>query len=363
MRFVVEGARFLLFLIAALVPAMPALAQGPDAASGEPQEPGSVIIFPKFEKGTVAVDAVTTALTEINVGVRCPREATCPEPEQVRITFRWVCPGSPDTTAMYVCKETGFDLVVSVGGKVTFNPENLALPGNTRVPAAPCLRGYLIGWVTDEAHQPIKYDGLIGDAVLRDGSTAILSYQAIQIRAEPNQATRAGITPGVDPRTGGPTLVFDGGAGHYQPVGGQVLADVKSHNETYPVSFRNASLIMLTLDVRSNRPNYPTFVSLNYYNEAEIQASASWNFFCWAQVRPADADFRLSGMRTRNGVAMSGQAVKSPFGMVSDIPGPVTLLGLVQTSDGPAQASLDRAYIFNSLDKGNPIPTVFLPLN
>jgi hypothetical protein len=363
MRFVIEGARFLLFLTAALGQVIPALAQTPDAASGQPQEPGSVIVLPKFVKGTVAVDGVTTAQTEITVGARCPRDATCPEPEQVRITFRWVCPGSPDIAAMYVCKETGFDLVLSVDGKVTFNPENLPMPGSTRVPAAPCPRGYVIGWVTDDAHRPIKYDGLIGDAVLRDSNTAILSYEAVQIRAEPNLATRAGITPGVDPRTGAPTLVFDGGAGHYQSIGGQVLADVKSHNATYPVSFRNASLILLTLDVRLNRPNYPTFVSLDFYNEAEIRASASWDFLCWAQVRPADADTRLSGMRTRNGVAMSGQAVKSPFGMISDIPGPVTLLGLVETSDGPTHRSIDRTYIFNSLDKGNPIPTVFLPLD
>jgi hypothetical protein len=264
---------------------------------------------------------------------------------------------------MYVCKATGFDLTLSVDRKVTFNPENPALSGNTRVPAAPCPRGYLIGWVTDDAHRPIKYDGLMGDAVLRDSSAAIVSYEAVQIRAEPNLATRAEITPGVDPRTGAPTLVFDGGAGHYQSVGGQVLADVKSHSATYPVSFRNASLTLLTLDVRSNRPNYPTFVNLNYYNEAETRASASWNFLCWAEVQSTDADSRLSGVRTHNGVAMSGQAVKTPFGMISDIPGPVTLLGLVRTSNGPALRSMDRAYIFNSLDKGNPIPTVFLSLD
>jgi hypothetical protein len=359
MKLVIKGVRFRLLLTAALGLAMPALAQGPDTAPAEPQEPGSVIVFPKFVKGTVTVDGVTAAQTEINIGARCPRDATCPEPEQVRITFRWVCPGSQDIATMYVCKETGFDITLPVNGKATFNPENLPLPGNTRTSGAPCPRGYLIGWVIDDFRRPIKYDGLVGDAVLRDSSAATGSYQAIQIRAEPNLATRAGITPGVDPRTGAPTLVFDGGAGHYQSIGGQVLADVKSHNSTYPVSFRNASLILLNLDVRLNRPNYPTFVSLDFYNEAEIRASASWDFLCWAQVQPADADTRLSGMRSRNGVAMSGQAVKSPFGMISDIPGPVTLLGLVQTSDGP----MHRTYIFNHLDKGNPLPTIFLPLD
>ena len=114
---------------------------------------------------------------------------------------------------MYVCKETGFDLALSVDGKVKFNPDNLPLPENARVPAAPCPQGYLIGWVTDDSHRPIKYDGLIGDAILRDRSGAIETYDAIQIRAEPNLATRAGIASGIDPRTGAPTLVFDGAAG------------------------------------------------------------------------------------------------------------------------------------------------------
>jgi hypothetical protein len=322
-----------------------------------------VIVFPKFVKGTVAVEGETSAQTEITIAARCPLDATCRELEQVAIRFRWVCPGSQDIAAMYVCKEAGFDITLSVNAKVTFNPDNLPLPENTRVPVAPCPQGYLIGWVIDDSHRPIKYDGLIGKAILRDHGGAIASYQAIQIRAEPNLATRGAITPGVDPRTGASTLVFDGGAGHYQSIGGQVLADVKSHDLTYPVSFKNASLILLTLDVRLNRPNYPTFVSLDFYTEAEIRASASWDFLCWAQVRPADADVRLSGMRTRNGVAMSGQAVKSPFGAISDIPGPVTLLGLVQTSDGSTQGSMDRTYIFNSLDNGNPLPTVFLPLD
>jgi len=363
MKFVVKGPRFLFFLSAALGPAMPALAQAPEAVTTTSSEPGSVIVFPKFVRGTVPFDGATTAQTEITIGARCPRDATCSESEQVRITFRWVCPGNPDNAAMYVCKETRFDLALSVDGKVSFNPENLPQLGNTRVPAAPCPRGYLIGWVTDDAHRPIKYDGLIGNAVLRDSSTAILSYEAVQVRAEPNLATRAGITPGVDPRTAAPTLVFDGGAGHYQSIGGQVLADVKSHNATYPVSFRNASLILLTLDVRSNRPNYPTFVSLDYYNEAEVRASASWDFLCWAEVQPSDADSRLSGMRTRNGVAMSGQAVKTPFGGISDIPGPVTLLGLVQTNDGPTRGLNNITYIFNNLHNSNPTPTVFLPLD
>jgi hypothetical protein len=361
MNFVTNGLCVFLLLIIALGSSTPSFAQAPDASPGTSQEPGSVIVFPEFIKGTVAVDGTTQAQTEITVGALCPREATCPEQEQVRIGFRWICPGSQDIASLYVCKETGFEITLPVNGKITFNPENLPLPGNTRVSGPPCPQGYLIGWVIDSARRPIKYDGLIGHALLRDGSPATESYEAIQIPAEPNLATRAGIATGVDPRTGARTVVFDGGAGHYQLVGGQVVTDVKNRNSAYHVSLRNPSLTLATLDVRSNRPNYPTFVNLNFYNEAELRISTSSEFLCWGKVQPSDQEVRLSGTHTRQGIAVSGQAVKMPFGGISDIPGPVTLFGLVHATGGSASASMGRAYIFNMLDNSNPIPTVFLP--
>ena len=79
MRFVIKGARFPVFLTAALGLATPALAQAPDTAAAESQEPGSVIVFPKFARGTVTVDDLTTAQTEITIAARCPPDATCRE--------------------------------------------------------------------------------------------------------------------------------------------------------------------------------------------------------------------------------------------------------------------------------------------
>ena len=55
------------------------------------------------------------------------------------------------------------------------------LPTKT-VPRAPCAGGYLIGWLIDPASDtPIKFDGLIGDAVVRTSGTAQAGYNAIPI--------------------------------------------------------------------------------------------------------------------------------------------------------------------------------------
>jgi hypothetical protein len=48
-----------------------------------------------------------------------------------------------------------------------------------------------------------------------------------------------------------------------------------------------------------------------------------------------------------------------PFGRVSDIPGPVTLLGLVPADDGRGR-TMEPAYIIQKSDSGKPT-TVFVP--
>jgi hypothetical protein len=358
-----KGAAFLLLLGVALGPAMPSFAQAPEAISSASEEPGSVIVFPKFTKGTVVVDGVTRPQTEIEVRVGCPSGATCTQDEPVKIGFHWVCPGDSDTRSNYVCKEADFDVGLSVNGKVSFNPENPNLLENNVGSAAPCASGYLIGWVLSPVTgRPIKYDGLTGSAMLRDGRGVIQSYEAFAIQADRNLANRAEIATDIDPRTGASSLVFDGGAGHYQVVAGAVPANLEYHKLTGPLATDEAFLILLTLDVRLNRPNYPTFIDLNFRNAEGFLGSTSWNFRCWTEIQhPAiGANFTLAGAQNRNGVVLAGRAEKVPFGPVSDIPGPVTLLGLVPADKGRGRWTMDPAYIVQKSDSGKPT-TVFVP--
>ena len=357
-----KEAAFLLLLGVALGLAIPSFAQAPGAISSASEEPGSIIVFPKFTRGTVVVNGVTRPQTEIEVRARCPNGATCTN-ESVKIRFHWVCPGTSDKASNYVCKEADFDVKLSVDGKASFNPENSNLLENNVGSPAPCASGYLIGWVINPVTgRPIKYDGLTGSAILRDGSGVIQSYGAFAIQADRNLANRAEIATDIDPRTGTSALVFDGGAGHYQVLAGAIPENLEYHKLTGPLATGKAPVILLTLDVRLNRPNYPTFVDLDFRGPDGGPASTSWNFRCWTEIQhPAiDANFTLAGAQSGDSVILSGRAEKVPFGPVSDIPGPVTLLGLVPADDDGHGRTMEPAYILQRSDIGKPT-TVFVP--
>src|SRR5262245_40444331 len=161
------------------------MAQVRNPRLADAQQPGSVIVFPKFISGFVPVDGVAIPSTEFKVGVVCPKGLTCAEGQTVKIRFHYVCGASEsDTSDLFVCRKTDFDALVTVNGKLVFNPEATVPPGNLFAPIPACSRGYLIGWVVDQFDRPIKFDGLIGDAVLRESATAVSAYNAIPIQAD-----------------------------------------------------------------------------------------------------------------------------------------------------------------------------------
>jgi len=389
-----------LLLIPTLVLAIPALAQTRDTRLADYQAPGSVIIFSKFINRlaiTTFGDNAVLPRSEIEIGIVCPpgvepTTTVCFEHQTITLKFHWVCPGSDDFTTQYICPETDFNVVLSVNGKLAFSADGtpIGTPPNSntpRVPAAPCANGYLIGWVVDNADRPIKWDGLIGDAVLRGPnidvgggqlrSTAVASYSGITIQAHPALANGALITLG-----SGGELLFDGAAGHYQAVTGKNYGDVKFDNPTArtsgvtPLNALNETwLILLTLDVRSGRPNYPTFVDLDFFNESlatvsttnplwEAITSSGLHFICWGQFKLSDIDSNLTQdfQGSRKGVVITSNAEKEAFGGVADEAGPVTLLGLVQVFEGTvANRYMERSYIVSMYNNRMPQPIRFRP--
>jgi hypothetical protein len=339
---------------------MPAFAQDRDPTLSDSQEPGSVIVFPKFIRGTVTVDGVVTPQTEIEYTVQCPTalEDTCPLHQTVLVRFHWVCPGSPS-----ICRETDFFIPSTVNEKVVLTPNGVPFPGVTSpgagqiAPMAACPRGYLIGWVVDPTTlQPIRFDGLIGDAVLRVSGTAVSAYNAIPIQAA------AGPQRGPITLVGG-ALRFDGRDNHYQAVTGAILGDVKYVRQVGTGgTFTDTFLTLLTLDVQSNRPNDRVFVDLEFFggnpsvigNENELSTSAS--FVCWQEFQlDTDIDENLNQVfMGRKGTFQSDTAVTGA-GV------PVTLLGLVEVDEGPAPEPLDRSYITSLSNDSVPIPTSFVP--
>jgi len=367
-------ARSLLLLIPALALAMPAFAAARDTRLSDSQEAGSVIVFPKFMKGTVTLpEGGTAPMTELEIGIVCPVGETCPEHRQVKMRFHWVCPGFQTFDSKLICREQDFDVIGSVYEKLVLVPNGAGTSdgvGTRFVPPPPCPFGYLIGWVIDTSDRPIKFDGLIGDAVLRVSGTSVASYSAIPIQADPNLAPGALITLVNDSSHLPGSLAFDGRAGHYQAVTGRIVGDVRYSNTSATATTNTISyLTLLTLDTISNRPNFPTFVNLWFsggFNSAigvENVLSTFTEFVCWGEPRidtvidPA----LITAFMGRKGVVISGLAEKVAYAGIDDKDGPVTLLGLIETIEGPPANPMAR-YIINGVSNDSaPVGTVFEP--
>jgi len=361
-------------------------------------EPGSVLVFPKFDRGTVIVDPTASGglfpqvipKTEIEIGAVCPGFSTGTPPQVCthsvyQIHVHWVCPGVTVGQVSSVCKETDFEVFVSTNGKIVFNPNGTparngqltGFPGengNTPVPVAECERGYALAYVVNSVLAPIKHDVLVGDAVMRNtvpiafplNGQDLQSYSALAIQADPNLKDGGPIVQGADPVTGTPTLVFDGNpgstplapVGHYQTVAGQFEGDIRfSQDDVAP--FADTQLILLTLDVRSNLHNDTTFVSLDFYNQREVPTSTFVSFDCWLQIQLTDIDANLNRTTqgTPSGMVVSGQAIDGEVG------GNRTLLALIQTTEGAAAGPINesRSYTVRPSNNSIPVATFFTP--
>jgi hypothetical protein len=346
--------RVVLFPMVALTLAIPVMAQVRPVGLSDSQEPGSVLVFPKFLAGTTSNGEPRS---EFEIGITCPKTAegtpgVCMEGTKVKLRAHWVCPGSQDPERKYICQETNFDLTSTVTGTIVINPANVG-HFTQRVPIPSCEAGYLIVWVINTSDQPIKYDALIGDAILREFEEALSAYNGIPI-----QANAAAATLDVLPVQPGRGLAFATDSPHYQAVTGQVQGTV-TYDQLDASPYSVTALTLLTLDVRSNQPNYPTFVDLNFYSENEVLLSTSHEFICWSQVLLSDLNPNLTATGlSPKGLVVSDQAVKVPIGGIADTAGPVTLLGIVETVTWNGTC---RAYSYSLYNNSVPVPTVFVP--
>jgi len=166
---------------------------------------------------------------------------------------------------------------------------------------------------------------------------------------------------------GNGALLFDGKSGHYQAVTGQVLGDMRYTN-TAGATVTQGVLTLLTLDVKSNRPNNPVFVDLDFFggNPSAIgnenQLSTSTEFICWEEIPITSINPDLTTtVMGRKGVFVSAPATKVGIFGISDETGPTTLLGLAETQEGPAAAPTARVSFSNLFNSSVPVPTRFLP--
>jgi hypothetical protein len=276
------------------------------------EEPGSVLIFHKFIRGTVPPTGDLPA-TEIAISVTCPDGSTCAG-EPVFLRAHWVCPGKTDG----VCHETKFDLDTTVKGTIRIRPD-----GHPQGQNPPCDEGYLIVWVIDDHGNPIKFDGLIGHAVIRHAASrdfpTVISegaYNALPIQAAAHLHT-GDFTDGNGNKDG--KLDFDGT--EYKAITGTIFGTVRYEESNS--SRIETHLTLLTLDVKSNQPNDPTHVEFNFFNENEHVRPSHLDFTCWTQVRLTDIDSGLNTSFGTKGLVESTSATQ--------VTHPVTLVGIVST--------------------------------
>jgi hypothetical protein len=356
----------LMSLIPVLALATPALA-GSDSSSpvmNDPSQPGAVIVWPKFQTGSVNVfpgtagqfSAAQTLIELANVGGT-----------DVTVHMEWVCPGKTVGEIPSVCSAVDFLVPLTANQKVTFNPSGVVnpIPSDYNetvgplipVPPAPCPRGYLIGWVVSPTSG--NQNVLVGDAVVRSFGTDLQSYKAITIQAVGGTASST------------PSLIFDGQSGHYAQLPNQLYGDVSFDSNVNP-PFHNEALIFLSLDVNTNgTTTNPTIVPLDFYNYNEqlFSIDAGYQFTCWGQVELSKG---LDGFLTTEGMGTYGGTTRHDKGLVyagpafdGVVPGlSRTLLGVIQTTEGPAPGagSMTTSYetsFFNV--PGSAVSTTFNP--
>jgi hypothetical protein len=336
----------------------------------DPSEPGSVLVFPAFVRGTVATGVPAT---EIEISVHCPIDLQpCAAPgTNVRLLGQWVCPGQVETN---ICKQNNFILTTTVEGTVSFNTEASAVGVNfatVKVPAPLCATGYLVVYAVDTRNRPISFDGLVGDAVIRWNSHSAGAYKAIAIQGAATGGSGTPITLGP-----GGGLVFDGTDNHYAAVTSTVMATVKYDTVTpaadAPVT---TFLVLLTLDVLSNRPNNDVFTDIDFYDASENILSESVDYVCWTAGPLSTIDPNLTrDFLTRKGFFVSIDANKVPVEGIADAAGPVTQLGLIDTQECPGSAgctanvpvtasnnpTVVNHYAYRTDDDSVPVPTTFV---
>jgi hypothetical protein len=86
-------------------------------------------------------------------------------------------------------------------------------------------------------------------------------------------------------------------------------------------------------------------------------------FVCWGEPRIDTAidPALITAFMGRKGVVISSLAEKVAFAGIDDKDGPVTLLGLIETIEGPAAAPASRYYITGVSNDSAPVPTLFEP--
>jgi hypothetical protein len=364
------------------------LAAAPAAAwPWDSEQPGSFLVFPKFNTGTVTTgDQGKLPRSEFEISVVCPTAilpvnggpGCATSGQAVYLHAAWVC-GHEGSYPFSVCEEKDWRFSTTVNASLYFSPNSATDMVNLGVLATPvpesalplCSSGYLIVWVEDANGNPIKFDGLIGDAILRTQTVSAVpataaagQYNAIAIQGSDNVNTNDLLA--VDPNTG--AVAFDDNGSGYKSVTGKIFGTVRYPGPTFATATATAptgriktDLVLLTLDANVGNMNPVTSVDLNFTNEKERMASASLSFKCWTEEYLDDFPINMDNTFGRKGLIYSEPAQQTDA--ISGTVTRATLLGLIETQEFLNVDGTIRVNQYFSLlsHDDNGVPTTLVP--
>ncbi len=215
--------------------------------------------------------------------------------------------------------------------------------------------------MVDSTGAPIKFDGLMGTMVENEDIASFYALHALPIQAGEN--IPSGMPTDLN---GNGQLDFDGN--EYKEITGTIQGPIQFDDPgaTSPIE---TALTLLTLDVRSNLPNLPTNLFLDFYSSDEAIASVNTSFTCVNEIELQD----IPGMRN------AASANWTPYGLVQSMSAtqhdpttgldqPVTLVGYVEVKKSMVPVAIDSLtpnivfkwahWLYNNSD---PVPSAFLP--
>jgi hypothetical protein len=218
----------------------------------------------------------------------------------------------------------------------------------------------LVAWVIDGSGNAIKFDGLIGDAIIREPPEVVFATfpkTARAYNAIPIQAGDSLNTGDLTDLNGNGALDFDGN--EYRPITGTIYGSVRYENAVAPEGAVQTDLTLLTLDAVSNHTNPVTTVGLNFYTANEQLVDTATSFACWTEQRLTSILPSLTEQQMgRKGLVQSTYA-QQQLGFFNTVP--VTLLGIVETKEFDAATFNVRDFAYSLYHDSNPVTTTFVP--
>ena len=243
-------------------------------ASAQVAAPGTAIVFPKFKTGFVAPGL---AASTFEIGVVCPEglltPSGCSLPQNigVKLALEWICPGTVQKGAASFCQSVDFELHTTLFGKLQFDANgNVTVApdpadvGPNRITNPSCPEGYLIAYVVDTLGRPIKFDGLVGEVVLRERPNTASALAGVTFQAQDME-----LDADLKPR--------------FLRAPTRIAGDVRYERSAAPTVI--TSIILLDLNIRRNNDNPNIRMPIGLYRADESRVSTALHWTCWRQVR------------------------------------------------------------------------------